>query len=77
MMMMMMMMIYLLQERMIFMCSFKSRDYPFGRVASCRINFYLDGRGGGRVWGAPCRHVGEMSLTPDNRMVASILIWRV
>ena len=33
----------ILQERMIFICSFESRNYPFGRVASCQISFYLDG----------------------------------
>ena len=40
---MMMNIIILLQERMIFICSFNSRSYPFGRVASCQISFYLDG----------------------------------
>ena len=37
------MMMIILQERMIFICSFESRNYPFGRVASCQISFYLDG----------------------------------
>ena len=40
---MMEMMMIILQERMIFICSFESRNYPFGRVASCQISFYLDG----------------------------------
>ena len=28
---------------MMFICSFESRHFPFGRVASCKISFYLDG----------------------------------
>ena len=39
---MMMNIIILLQERMIFICSFDNRYYPFG-VKSCKISFYLDG----------------------------------
>ena len=37
------MIMIILQERKIFICSFESRNYPFGRVASCQISFYLDG----------------------------------
>ena len=32
-----------MQDRKIFLCSFDSRYYPFGRVSTCKINFYIEG----------------------------------